>query len=137
MLEAGQEIRLVSDILQCYGYGSDQWNYPVSEDCLYTNVIRPAGCEDDALPVAFWIHGGGYYQGGGVDQRYNLSFMVENSVKIGKPFIGVSINYRLSAWGFLSGSEEIKESGEMNLGLRDQRLALQWVQENIEAFGGK
>jgi len=75
--------------------------------------------------------------GSGIDQRYNLSFMVENSVKIGKPVIGVSINYRLSAWGFLAGSEEIKESGEMNLGLRDQRLALQWVQDNIQAFGGK
>ena len=49
----------------------------------------------------------------------------------------VTINYRLSAWGFLAGSEEIKESGEMNLGLRDQRLALQWVQDNIAAFGGK
>lgn len=75
--------------------------------------------------------------GGGVDQRYNLSFIVENSVKIGKPVIGVSINYRLSAWGFLSGSEELKESGELNLGLRDQRLALQWVQDNIKGFGGR
>lgn len=62
--------------------------------------------------------------------------MVENSVKIGKPIIGVNFNYRLSAWGFLSGSQEIKDAGTMNLGLRDQRLALQWVQENIKAFGG-
>ncbi|KZM22931.1 hydrolase [Ascochyta rabiei] len=122
---------------ECYGYGSDQWNYPVSEDCLYINVVRPAGCEDEKLPVAFWIHGGGYYMGGGVDQRYNMSFMVENSVKVGKPMVGVTINYRLSAWGFLSGSEEIKDSGEMNLGLRDQRLAMHWVQDNIEAFGDK
>ncbi|KAH7078005.1 carboxylesterase family protein-like protein [Paraphoma chrysanthemicola] len=121
---------------ECYGYGSDQWNYPVSEDCLYMNVIRPAGYEHEKLPVAFWIHGGGFYQGGGVDQRYNISFMVENSVKIGKPIIGVSINYRLSAWGFLSGSEELVNAGTLNLGLRDQRLALHWVQENIEAFGG-
>jgi carboxylesterase type B len=75
--------------------------------------------------------------GSGLDQRYNLSFIVENSVKIGKPVIGVSINYRLSAWGFLSGSEELKESGELNLGLRDQRLALQWVQDNIKGFGGR
>jgi carboxylesterase type B len=104
---------------------------------LYINVIRPAGFESQDLPVAFWIHGGGFFEGGGVDQRYNMSFMVENSVKIGKPVIGVTVNYRLSAWGFLSGSEEIKESGEMNLGLRDQRLALHWVQDNIEAFGGK
>ncbi|CAN9146880.1 unnamed protein product [Alternaria alternata] len=122
---------------ECYGYGSDQWNYPVSEDCLYLNVVRPAGCsEDEKLPVAFWIHGGGFFEGGGVDQRYNLSFTVENAQKIGKPIIGVSINYRLSAWGFLSGSEEVRDTGNLNLGLRDQRLALQWVQENIEAFGG-
>ena len=87
--------------------------------------------------MAFWIHGGGFTQGGGIDQRYNASFMVQNSVKIGKPIMVVNINYRLSAWGFLSGTEEIKESGYMNLGLRDQRLALQWVQENIEAFGGQ
>jgi carboxylesterase type B len=82
------------------------------------------------------LHGGGFYQGSGVDQRYNQSFFVENSVALGKPIIGVSINYRLSAWGFLSGSEEIRDSGDLNLGLKDQRLALQWVQENIEAFGG-
>ncbi|KAA8615586.1 PnbA Carboxylesterase type B [Pyrenophora tritici-repentis] len=121
---------------ECYGYGSDQWNYPVSEDCLYINIVRPAGYEDENLPVSFWIHGGGFTQGGGIDQRYNLSFTVQNSVKIGKPIIGVSINYRLSAWGFLAGSEELKENGNLNLGLRDQRLALQWVQENIGAFGG-
>ncbi|KAJ4305772.1 hypothetical protein N0V90_001304 [Kalmusia sp. IMI 367209] len=121
---------------ECYGYGSDQWNYEVGEDCLYLNVIRPAGYQNQTLPVAFWIHGGGFFQGGGVDQRYNLSYMVQNSVDIGKPIIAVSINYRLSAWGFLSGSQEVAESGEMNFGIRDQRLALQWVQENIEAFGG-
>lgn len=61
--------------------------------------------------------------------------MVQNSVAIGKPIIGVSINYRLSAWGFLGG-EEILGSGNSNLGLRDQRLALHWAQENIAAFGG-
>ena len=61
---------------------------------------------------------------------------MENAQKIGKPIIGVSINYRLSAWGFLSGSEEVRDTGNLNLGLRDQRLALQWVQENIEAFVG-
>ncbi|KAH7380581.1 carboxylesterase family protein-like protein [Pyrenochaeta sp. MPI-SDFR-AT-0127] len=113
---------------ECYGYGSDQWNYPLAEDCLYINVVRPAGYSaNDKLPVAFWIHGGGFYQGGGIDQRYNISFMVENSVNIGKPIIGVNINYRLSAWGFLSGSEELKNSGDLNL---------EWVQENIDAFGG-
>ena len=65
-----------------------------------------------------------------------MSFTVDNAQKIGKPIIAVTINYRLSAWGFLSGSEEVRDTGNLNLGLRDQRLALQWVQENIEAFGG-
>ncbi|CBY00057.1 hypothetical protein IAQ61_002739 [Plenodomus lingam] len=121
---------------ECYGYGSDQWNYAVSDDCLYLNIIRPSGHQGQKLPVGFWIHGGGFYQGGGVDQRYNASFAVENSVRIGKPIMIVSINYRLSAWGFLSGSQEVIDDGALNLGLKDQRLALQWVQENIEAFGG-
>jgi carboxylesterase type B len=74
--------------------------------------------------------------GSGIDQRYNQSFTIQNSVAIGKPVIGVSINYRLGAWGFLSGSEEVRATGDLNLGLKDQRLALQWVQENIGAFGG-
>lgn len=53
----------------------------------------------------------------------------------GKPFIAVTLNYRLSAWGFLSSSE-VSGSGNTNLGLRDQRMALRWIQENIRAFGG-
>lgn len=89
----------------------------------------------EPLPVAVWIHGGGFTQGGGVDQRYNMSFIIQDGVEIGKPFIGVSLNYRLSAWGFLMG-EEVQDSGNTNIGLRDQRLALEWVQENIAAFGG-
>lgn len=60
---------------------------------------------------------------------------MDNSVEIGKPIIGVSINYRLSAWGFLQ-SQEVSGSGNTNMGLRDQRLALHWLQENLEAFGG-
>lgn len=130
------------DILQaheyspsCVGYGADQTGYPVSEDCLTLNVIRPCGYEDHALPVGIWIHGGDYLMGGSRDRRYNLSFIVSNSVEIGKPFIGVSLNYRLDAWGFLS-SREVSGSGNTNLGLKDQRLALHWVQENIHAFGG-
>lgn len=113
----------------------DQIPYNQSEDCLYLNVVRPAGYEDVKLPIGFWIHGGGFSNGGGGDGRYNLSFIVQQSVKIGKPFIGVSTNYRLSAWGFLSSSELAGE-GLTNLGLKDQRLALHWVQENIEGFGG-
>ncbi|KAH7014480.1 Alpha/Beta hydrolase protein [Microdochium trichocladiopsis] len=121
---------------ECVGYGSDQWPYEVSEDCLTLNVIRPAGCsEDEKLPVALWIHGGGFYMGGNPDQRYNTSFIIQQSVELGKPIMTVAINYRLSAWGFLAG-DDLLGQGLLNMGLRDQRLALHWVQENIAAFGG-
>lgn len=119
----------------CVGYGGDDIGYEVSEDCLALNVIRPSGYEGQKLPVAVWIHGGGLQMGGTADRRYNLSFIVDNSVEIGKPMIGVSVGYRLASWGFLY-SQEVQGSGQTNLGLRDQRLALHWLQENIEAFGG-
>ncbi|OKL59938.1 hypothetical protein UA08_04862 [Talaromyces atroroseus] len=123
---------------ECIGYGSDDWvlGNIVSEDCLTLNVIRPSTVKaGDNLPVIFWIHGGGYSEGGSRDPRYNQSFLIQRSVEVGKPIIGVSINYRLSGWGFLWG-EEVAEAGVTNLGIRDQRLALHWVQENIAAFGG-
>lgn len=120
----------------CIGYGGDDVGYDASEDCLYLNVIRPAGIDDTAaLPVAVWIYGGGLVSGGSADRRYNLSFIVDRSVEMGTPVIGVSLNYRLSAFGFLAGKEAL-EAGSTNIGFRDQRLALQWVQENIDAFGG-
>ncbi|KAL1907287.1 hypothetical protein Sste5344_006919 [Sporothrix stenoceras] len=110
--------------------------YEVSEDCLYLNVVRPAGIDATAeLPVAVWIHGGGLRMGGSADKRYNLTFIVENSVEQGTPIIGVSINYRLSAFGFLAG-QQVRDAGLTNIGFRDQRLALHWIQENIAAFGG-
>lgn len=54
---------------------------------------------------------------------------------MGNPMIGVSINYRLNAWGFLV-SKEVRAEGGTNNGLRDQRLAFQWVNQNIGYFGG-
>ncbi|EFQ26822.1 carboxylesterase [Colletotrichum graminicola] len=122
----------------CFGYGSDTWvlGNHVSEDCLTINVVRPHGVAADAkLPVALWIHGGGLTNGGSADPRYNLSFIVDQGVSMGTPFVAASINYRLHAWGFL-WSDELKAEGAGNLGFRDQRLALHWVRENIAAFGG-
>ncbi|KAI1844334.1 hypothetical protein JX265_010237 [Neoarthrinium moseri] len=122
--------------LHCIGYGGDEIGYELSEDCLYLNVIRPAGLTDTSdLPVAVWIHGGGLYMGGSADRRYNLSFIVENSVNQGTPIVAVSFNYRLSAFGFLGGKEAL-DAGVTNIGFHDQRLALHWVNENIAAFGG-
>lgn len=121
----------------CYGY--DTWtaanNDAVSEDCLYLNVIRPHGYENQSLPVAVWIYGGGLSAGTTQEPNYNLTFLVQRSASIGSPIIAASMNYRLSSWGFLFG-KELQESGNTNLGFRDQRLALHWIQENIAAFGG-
>ncbi|KUJ19202.1 carotenoid ester lipase-like protein precursor [Mollisia scopiformis] len=120
---------------ECIGYGSDDWvlGNDVSEDCLTLNVIRPSGAAN--LPVGVWIYGGGNTEGGNSDPRYNLSFIVQQSVYARSQFIGVSINYRVQAWGFLFG-QEVMDAGSANMGVRDQRLALQWIQENIAAFGG-
>ncbi|KAF2652181.1 alpha/beta-hydrolase [Lophiostoma macrostomum CBS 122681] len=120
----------------CVGYGSDDWPYAaLSEDCLYLNVVRPAGFSNASLPVAFWIHGGGLFEGSAVDERYNLSAVVARSVQEGHPVMAVSTNYRVSMWGFVTG-EEVLRTGNANLGFRDQRLAMHWVRENIAAFGG-
>jgi carboxylesterase type B len=73
--------------------------------------------------------------GGSADHRYNQTFIVQQSAEAGMPIVAVSINYRLSSWGFLYG-QAIQDSGNTMNGFRDQRLALQWVQENIAAFGG-
>lgn len=108
----------------------------VSEDCLQLNVIRPRiNKKTKNLPVAVWIHGGKLSFGASSRDIYNLSYPVLQSVLGGTPVIGVSINFRLFGFGFLA-SKELKENDSLNLGLRDQRVALKWVQENIEAFGG-
>lgn len=121
----------------CYGFGSNQLlALQQSEDCLNLNVIRPSGVsENEKLPVLVWIYGGGFRQGSSADPMWNMSYMVQTSVENGQPIIGVSINYRLSFLGFPAG-KEVLTAGATNLGLKDQRIALEWIQENIRAFGG-
>ncbi|KAL4902790.1 hypothetical protein BDW74DRAFT_57562 [Aspergillus multicolor] len=118
------------------GFTQEGFQHEESEDCLTLNIVRPSGINQDAaLPVLVWIYGGGFRDGSGADQRYNMSFIVDESVQMGQPIIGVSFNYRLSGFGFLQG-RAVDEAGIANLGLYDQRFALQWIQENIRAFGG-
>jgi acetylcholinesterase len=64
-----------------------------------------------------------------------MSYIVQQSIINKKPVIGISINYRIAAFGFLY-SNEVEAAGTQNLGLRDQRLALQWVNKHISSFGG-
>lgn len=110
--------------------------YAQSEDCLSLNVVRPSGTtRESRLPVLVYIYGGGWQEGGTSDGRYNTSYMVQSSVQMGQPTVMVTMNYRLSGWGFLAG-DDVRGQGLLNLALHDQRLALAWIQENIEAFGG-
>lgn len=107
----------------------------MSEDCLNLNVVRPAGNHTELLPVLVWIYGGGLYTGSIADPQYNLSGIVKVSQEMSQPIIAVSMNYRLNMYGFLQTPQLLAE-GSSNAGLLDQRLALQWVQENIASFGG-
>lgn len=100
-----------------------------SEDCLFLNVFFPKGTDPgDALPVMFWIHGGAYIQGAGSVDGYDVPDLVKKGVVV------VTINYRLNAFGFLPHPALEDPTG--NFGLKDQVLALQWVQDFIENFGG-
>lgn len=104
------------------------------EDCLTLNVQRPSNMiSKEKLPVLFWIFGGGFEFGS--TQSYDATSIVKRSIALGKPIIFVAVNYRVGGFGFLAG-KELAAEGSTNLGLMDQRLGLQWVQDNIEAFGG-
>nr|POF16764.1 putative secreted lipase [Quercus suber] len=99
------------------------------EDCLTMQVYRPAGTAPDAkLPVVFWIFGGGFELGW--SGMYDGSNFVTKSVELGKPVIFVAVSYRVAGFGFLAG-KELAADHSTNLGLRDQRLGLQWTAENI------
>ncbi|KAL4766110.1 Alpha/Beta hydrolase protein [Aspergillus foveolatus] len=118
----------------CMQYVADP-GYLMSEDCLSLNIIRPSNIPGSKkLPVAVWIHGGGLYSGS--SRQINLTNFVSEGTASGNSFIAFSINYRLNAFGFLWGSDELAAHGSANNGLRDQRLALEWIQENICFFGG-
>ncbi|TCD68537.1 hypothetical protein EIP91_010462 [Steccherinum ochraceum] len=109
---------------------------PESEDCLTLNVWVPAGLHlrrGSKLPVVVWIYGGGFQTGG--TNSYDGGIIVRRSLLVEKPVIFVSMNYRVSAFGFLAG-KEVRDAGVGNLGLHDQRLALHWVQKYASAFGG-
>ncbi|NBC23903.1 MAG: carboxylesterase family protein [Gammaproteobacteria bacterium] len=96
-----------------------------AEDCLYLNVWAPPNAV--AAPVMVWIHGGAFRLGAGSQPFYDGSSFAANGV------ILVTFNYRLGRLGFFA-HPSLEENG--NFGLMDQAAALQWVQDNIAAFGG-
>ncbi len=107
-----------------WGYGDEA---PYSEDCLYLNVWTKApGKTDKKLPVALWIHGGGYREGWGSEPEFDGQEWGNKDVVL------VSINYRLGVFGFLTHPELSKESPNHvsgNYGILDQIESLKWIQE--------
>lgn len=105
---------------------------PISEDCLYLNIWSP-GTEGEKRPVMVYIHGGAFTIGSASDPWYNgTSFAARHNIVV------VSPNYRLGILGFvdlkdLAGADT---GYTANCGLLDQIAALEWVRENIAAFGG-
>ncbi|KAI9148896.1 Carboxylic ester hydrolase [Paramyrothecium foliicola] len=105
-----------------------------TEDCLTVTIQRPLGTEAGAkLPVFFWIYGGGFASGG--TSMFNAEQLLLFGQEKAQDFVSVAVNYRVGGFGFLGGAE-IKANGSSNLGLLDQRMGLEWVADNIEAFGG-
>lgn len=122
----------------------------VSEDCLTVNVVRPIGTKaGQKLPVLLWIFGGGFevsalfvFDVNRTDQTqlgwtsmYDAGPLLTASIMAGKPYVFVAVNYRVGGFGFMPG-KEILQDGASNLGLLDQRMGLEWVADNIDAFGG-
>lgn len=107
----------------------------IDEDCLNLNIWVPERVEGDhsPRPVMVWLHGGAYFIGFSAQPIYNGRSLAESG-----DVIVVTLNYRLGALGFLDFSSLSTGSDvfESNLGLRDIIQALDWVKENIAAFGG-
>lgn len=104
-----------------------------SEDCLYLNVWTPAQTNNEKLPVLVWIYGGGFSYGSTAEPVCDGTQLAQKGV------IVVSIAYRVGKLGFLAHPELSAEDSNNvsgNYGLLDQIAGLQWVQDNITAFGG-
>jgi carboxylesterase type B len=113
----------------------DHPNLRQSEDCLAVNVWTPSTKPSKKLPVLVFIHGGAFQTGSSADPLpsdqkqalYDGAFLASS-----QRIVVVTLNYRLGALGFLAGVNGLKG----NFGFMDQQLALEWVRDNIGAFGG-
>jgi para-nitrobenzyl esterase len=117
----------------------DPWTYEfmahgaTSEVCLYLNVWTAASRAGEKRPVFVYIYGGGFNEGSGSVPAYDGEGLAK------KGLVVVNMNYRVGVLGFLAHPELTKESDRNssgNYGLLDQLAALQWIHDNITAFGG-
>lgn len=129
---------LYSSLTRIVGYHdykpslSDNYRAPVSEDSLYLNIWKPAG-HHEKLPVLVYIHGGSLQTGQPWDADYSGLGLAREGV------VAVNFAYRLGVFGYFADEELMRESAHGttgNYGLLDQIRALEWVRDNIEAFGG-
>jgi para-nitrobenzyl esterase len=106
---------------------------PIGEDCLSLNVWSPATGPDERLPVMVWFHGGSYRAGSGA-----ATLTVGDALAATGRVVVVTVNHRLGALGFFALDHLLGEEyrGSGLLGLTDMVLALEWVRDNIAAFGG-
>lgn len=98
-----------------------------SEDCLTLNIWTPRNPREP-LPVIVWFFGGGFTQGGTNSQYFNPESWIQRS----QEHIVITVNFRSNIFGFPNSPD----LAEQNLGLLDQRLALEWIRDNIAQFGG-
>lgn len=133
---------LSPECLQSELFSSNDLSRLRSEDCLYLNIWKPKRSSKsnpeskgnhnhnnrrELLPVLVWIYGGAFIHGGSAKPEYMGNKLAEKGVVV------VSFNYRIGALGFLVSTSDGLYG---NYGLDDQKTAIQWVQDNIQAFGG-
>ena len=142
--KAPQPLKNWTDVKRTVDFGPSCMQRPVfgdmefrsngmSEDCLYLNVWTPARSAADKMPVLVYFFGGGLMAGDGSEGRYDGESMALKGI------VSVTVNYRLTAFGFLAHPELTAEApyhASGNYGFLDQNAALKWVQANIAAFGG-
>jgi para-nitrobenzyl esterase len=105
---------------------------PQSEDCLYLNIWTPAA-DDRARPVMVWLHGGGFREGSGSENTYNGEFLARRG-----DVVIVNVTHRLGVLGYLHLGDVVGDdfASAGNNGMLDIVQALEWVRDNIRAFGG-
>ncbi|XP_075532310.1 acetylcholinesterase-like [Dermacentor variabilis] len=103
-------------------------NITLTEDCLHLNIWSPPERSESVVPVLAWIHGGGFTHGSSGQDASNGAVLAAST-----GLVVVSFNYRLGFLGFLD-TQTTDAPG--NVGLLDQNIALRWIRENIDEYGG-
>lgn len=135
----GQNITLNSSLLTYTNLNNIPTPDPRStEDCLFLDVLVPQSIWNTTQKAAVWvdIFAGGFIEGSKSNPNLNPVGLLQQSANgTQTPIIYVSMNYRLGMYGWLGGPT-FQENGTANAGLYDQRLAIEWVKNNIANFGG-